>query len=183
VAYAQPDNEAEAKRLYQEGTKHYQLAEYDQAVADYKAAYQIVPKPLFLYNIAQAYRLAQNHELALRFYKNFLSAQPAASNRAEVEEHIRTMEEAIAAKARSAPPSPSPSPVIPSPVEAAELGAQADGAPAPAPADGPRPLYKRWWVWAGVGVVLVAATTVLVLTMDGGGGPPSSELGSHKVFE
>src|SRR5262245_20698693 len=47
-----------ARKHYAEGTKAFNLGEFQRAITEYRAAYNAKPDPVFLYNIAQAYRLA-----------------------------------------------------------------------------------------------------------------------------
>src|SRR5262249_27095165 len=51
---------------------YYDLAEWDKAVDEYKAAYAISQEAWLLYNIAQAYRLKPDCAMAHRFYKTYL---------------------------------------------------------------------------------------------------------------
>jgi hypothetical protein len=57
AAYAQPAGGGNVSALEASGNKHFELAEYDAAIADFKEAYRIGDAPGYLYNIAQAYRL------------------------------------------------------------------------------------------------------------------------------
>ena len=80
-AVGSPEAEVEAKRLYGDATKSFQLGEFGPAIEGYKAAYKLVPKPFFIYNIAQAYRLMGDFKQALFFYRSFLNALPDAATR------------------------------------------------------------------------------------------------------
>src|SRR5690242_15095704 len=79
---------AEAKQHFESGMAHFNLQEYKAAVDEFEAAYRLRPDPVFLYNIAQAYRLDDHAEQALHFYKAYLRSAPDARNRAEVEQRI-----------------------------------------------------------------------------------------------
>ena len=61
-----------AKRHYETGMAHYQLEEWDQAVAEWETGFRTKPAPQFLYNIAQAYRLSKRPDKALNFYQKYL---------------------------------------------------------------------------------------------------------------
>lgn len=77
-AFAQPADPAAEERarvLYEKGTKHYDLAEYDEAIAAFKDAYKELKEPLFLYNIAQAYRQKRDCVNAVKFYKTYLRGE------------------------------------------------------------------------------------------------------------
>ncbi len=82
---------AEAKALYDKGNTHYNLGEYDAAVAAFKQAYAISSAPGLLFNIAQSFRLAKNYEQASHFYQTYLRLKPDALNRADVEARIAEM--------------------------------------------------------------------------------------------
>src|SRR4051812_17484498 len=91
AAYAQPAG-GNVTALEASGNKHFELAEYDAAIADFKEAYRIGDAPGYLYNIAQAYRLKGDCRNAAIFYKNFLRRQPDAPNAAKVRDRIAEME-------------------------------------------------------------------------------------------
>ncbi|MCC6995465.1 MAG: hypothetical protein IT370_12710 [Deltaproteobacteria bacterium] len=192
--------EAEARRLYDEGTRAYNLGEYAQAIVAYKEAYRLVGNAYFLLNIAQAYRLSSDPRNARQFYKAFLNAKPDAANRAEIERRITEMEEAIKAipEPGSQPdagvpaPSPSPSPApstdggvrVPTPEEVARL-AQPSPTPTPTPVhDAPsRPIYKKWWFWTGLVVVAAGTTAAILLLSEDPNSAPGSDLGTFHLFD
>ncbi|HET9989953.1 MAG TPA: hypothetical protein VFQ65_15590, partial [Kofleriaceae bacterium] len=62
---AHADDRAAAKQLYDEGLRHYNVAEYPAAIVAWKQAYVLSKKPILLFNIAQAYRLAGDCKQAL----------------------------------------------------------------------------------------------------------------------
>jgi hypothetical protein len=100
-----------AKQHFDEGTKAFNLGEFPRAVLEYKAAYNAKPDAVFLYNIAQSYRLSGDLQNALFFYKSYLRNTPNASNKREVESRIRTLETQLAqsrAIATAPPNSPAP---------------------------------------------------------------------------
>jgi len=83
----------EARHHFQAGTAAFNLGEFKAAADEYKAAYKLRPDPVFLYNIGQAYRMANDYDQALFFYRSYLHNTPNAPNRVEVEERIRVLEE------------------------------------------------------------------------------------------
>src|SRR5262245_13292871 len=89
------DKKAEAKRLYEEGLKHYNLGEYDSAIAKFKSAYAISSAVGLLFNIAQSYRLKKDWEQASTFYLTYLRLKPDAPNRSDVEQRIAEMQKMI----------------------------------------------------------------------------------------
>lgn len=76
---------------YKEGTTHYDLAEYDAAAKDFKEAYRLSNDPAYLFNIAQAYRMAKNCDDAARFYERFLAVSPDAPNRDKIQVRVTEM--------------------------------------------------------------------------------------------
>src|SRR5689334_9160391 len=184
--------EVEAKKLFDDGNTSFRLGEYDAAIDAYKKGFRLVPRPIFLYNIAQAHRLAGRLKEAVTFYKSYVNAAPDADDRAEVDARIAELEATIQKQesAKTAPPvgpgnGENPRPKIPGPDKVAE-GAQPRPTPTTVPdSDSPRskPIYKKWWFWTGVGVVVAGAAAVTVIAMSGdGGGAPDSDLGNFPVF-
>jgi hypothetical protein len=105
VARAQSNSSVEARRHYEAGNTAYSLGEFVRAAEEYKAAYKARQDPAFLYNIAQAFRLANDPANAVFFYRSFLHNQANASNRREVEDRIAKLEAQLAAReATTTPP-------------------------------------------------------------------------------
>jgi hypothetical protein len=94
---ARADNPQRAKELFQEGTTFFDLGQFDKAIESWQAGYRERPDPGFLYNIAQAYRLAGDANKAIFFYKGYLRNAPKAHNRADVEEKIEALQQKVAA--------------------------------------------------------------------------------------
>ena len=90
------DPKVAAKEHYTRGTSFYDLGRYDDAIKEFEAAYQLKNDPAFLYNLAQSYRQAGNHEQAVHFYKTYLRYVPKAPNRADIEEKIKSEEQLVA---------------------------------------------------------------------------------------
>jgi tetratricopeptide (TPR) repeat protein len=156
VAHA--DDTADAKRLFMSGTRHFDLTEFEAALNDYKEGYRKKDDPVFLYNIAQCYRLLNKNDEALRFYRSYLNRKPDAANRVEVETKIGQLQQAIAAQdqARSTPPTATLRPgevaaAAPAPTTPPAPVVTATSGEVHASAERPTPIYKKWWLWAGVG--------------------------------
>jgi hypothetical protein len=112
-AAAQTDSAAaEARRHFEEGSKAFSLGEFQRAVTEYKAGFNLKPDPVFLYNIAQAYRLAGDLANSLFFYRSYLRNDPTASNRKEVERRIHELDQQLAQQ-RALSTAPPTSPVAP----------------------------------------------------------------------
>ena len=104
------DGNAKAKQLYDEGFRHFNVAEYPQAIDSWKQAYLISKKPLLLFNIAQAYRLSGDCKQAMTFYENYQNSETSIKNQDELDQAI------AACKAAEAKPV-EPKPVEPKPAE------------------------------------------------------------------
>ena len=88
---ARGDDQGTARDHYIKGTRAYELGLYDEAIAEYMAAYKAKDDPALLFNLGQAHRLAGHPAEALRFYKTYLAKLPEANNRADVESKIRDL--------------------------------------------------------------------------------------------
>jgi hypothetical protein len=180
AARAAVDDTDTARRLYESATRHFDLTEYEAALNDFKEGYRHKDDPVFLYNIAQCYRLMNKNDEALRFYRSYLRRAPSAPNRDEVERRITTLQESLAAAERAratppqttlppsnikpsadapptattTPPTTTPPAVEPPPPSSSTATSTSVTATAP-----PRhtPVYKKWWLWTIVGVVAVGA--------------------------
>jgi len=212
TAHADKKSDAAAKKFYEDGTKYYSLGDFTRAIENYKKAFELKPDAVFLYNIAQAYRLSNDFNQALFFYKSFLRNMPTAPNKAEVEKRIAEMEEALEKQRRTAnaaptgPVAPDNAPTddtgdtgdatdttdtsgVPDPADAADASAagQENGTPPSSGnvdtgGSGKKPIYKKWWFWAGIGAVAVGTVAIVVVSSSGGGGAPSGDFGSTDVF-
>jgi hypothetical protein len=185
-ALAAGDPEVEAKRHFEEGTKHFNLGEFARAASEYRAAYTAKPDPVFLYNIAQSYRLGNDLERAVFFYRSFLRNMPKAPNRREVEDRIVKLEAQLAAQrsVTNAPPNlpvapggeqvtaaePASATRAPLELEPSPQPSEAEPGMRPAPDVAPvtliktaptrsdrQPVHKKWWLWTIVGVAVVGA--------------------------
>jgi tetratricopeptide (TPR) repeat protein len=206
TAFAEDDAMA-AKAHFETGVRHFDLSEYEPALAAFKEAYRSKPDPVFLYNIAQCHRKLGHTDEAITFYQNYLRRAPEAKNRAEVERRLAELQslrpaesvpaaEPTSGRAQPAPLStgsePRPSPTSDKAQEKAAVP-NAETLPAPAvislspqeepPQTNHSPIYKRWWFWTAIGAVLAgtAVTVGILVTRDPTKIPPSS-LGSQKVL-
>ena len=92
------------------------LENFGKAIELFEEGFREEPEPVFLYNIAQAHRLAGHPAEALKYYKKYLALMPTAKNRPEVEEHVANLEKAVASTPLPAKPEPAPpQPVKPEP--------------------------------------------------------------------
>ena len=133
---ARAENATVAREHYQRGTKFYDIGHYDEAIREFEAAYEAKSDPAFIYNLAQAHRLAGHNQEALQLYRNYLRHVPSAPNRADIEERIRGLEKAVAerpsgtAVPSSGPPATEPAGTMPPPA----VGDTPPASPYPTPA-------------------------------------------------
>lgn len=88
---AAPDGEARARELTESGQRHFDLGEYDEAIADFREAYRLMPRPGLLYNLGQAFRLEGDCLTATRMYRNYLRLEPDSRHRPLVEQHLEAL--------------------------------------------------------------------------------------------
>jgi tetratricopeptide (TPR) repeat protein len=114
---ARADEVADARAHYEKGLRHYNRGELDDAIGEFKAAFERSHAPKLLFNLAQAYRLKKEYVLALEAYEQYLEKLPAAKNRTDVEARIAEMKAAMPAPTPPPPvvETPPPPPVVETP--------------------------------------------------------------------
>ena len=83
----------EARELYKKAMTHYELGAFDDAIVEFKRAYELTSAPGLLFNIAQVYRMKKDAEQAVYFYRTYLRLMPDAPNRADVEARLGAVHE------------------------------------------------------------------------------------------
>jgi tetratricopeptide (TPR) repeat protein len=156
AARADDARDRDAQELYRQAVAEYNLGEYEPAIEKFKASYKLSQQPLLLFDIAQAYRLqgAGSCRNAQQFYRTYLRVQPAAPNRAQVEQWLRELEPCAQQEPVVEPPTPTPTTTPPpsrSPVHA-----PAAVHPVPPPPHS-EPSHTLRWTLIGGGVVVLAA--------------------------
>lgn len=151
-----PPAQDEARELYKKGMTHYELGAFDEAIGEFKRAYELTSAPGLLFNIAQVYRMKKDAEQALYFYRTYLRLMPDAPNRADVEALISENQAMLdAAKEKDRPRvEPNGTAAAPSPSSSA---ASTPSAAAPPPATVKRPWRAELWSGVGLAAVGVAA--------------------------
>ena len=103
LAWAEPKT---ADDWYKEGANQYNLGNFDKAVDAFKQGFSLEPdeskKPIYLYNVAQSYRLANDCKNALFFYRRFLALKAndpskpiPPKTRKEIEDRIPELEACV----------------------------------------------------------------------------------------
>lgn len=158
----QLDAERESRTRYALGEAAFKAGRYLQAVVEFEAGFEAVPKPGFLLDIGHAYRRLGAFHKARAAYKKFLLVDPTSALHDDVLSLIGQLDSALAdddradrlaARALTAA-------LVPPPMESHAVGSGIDlGARTPAltPGSGStaRPFYRRPWFWMAVGAVAI----------------------------
>jgi|SRR5579883_306733 len=157
-AAAEDASTRRAKIYFEEGIKNYHVGDYRQALDAFKAGYFAKRDAIFLFNMAQCYRMLGDPESAAREYRAYMNEKPDAGNRADVEKLIADQEALLRRKADATPPTG----VLAPPPPETKPASLAPSVTAPAPA--PREHKRKWWI-AGVaaGAAVVVAGVALGL--------------------
>ena len=92
TSFGAADETSAAREHAQKGKAFMDLGKYNEAAAEYEAAYAEKQDPTLLLNLAQAYRMAGNGNKAIFFYRKYLQHVPKSPYRADIEEKIATLE-------------------------------------------------------------------------------------------
>lgn len=158
-------SDAEIEEHVAQGHRLYQLGRYQEAIAEYRRAYELRADPPFLFQIAECYRQLGAAEQALFYYDRFLAGAAEGPERDVAEEQVSELERLRARPALTATP--------PGLVAAPGAGATAKQA---------TPLWRRWWVWTAVGAVLATGVTAAALAGRSQSSVPNTDLGNKKFF-
>jgi tetratricopeptide (TPR) repeat protein len=85
------DADNEARALFARGQIHYSLGEYEQAIGQFRRAYELTSAPGLLFNIAQAHRLNGDCKQALEVYRHFIRLAPGSEYRGEADAQVATL--------------------------------------------------------------------------------------------
>jgi hypothetical protein len=168
TAYAEPTaaQRDRARQLYDAACTHYRLRELETAAQEFKASFELVPRPALLFNLAQTYRLLSRNGDALFFYRQYLAtAQASPAERRTITERIGELQALINGQraVENAPPvgaepKPEPAPVQP----------MAPARPIDTPAPWPR--SAAGWALTGGGLAIAGAGAGLLahgVALDG----------------
>ena len=94
-----------ARRVFVSASQAFAAGDYEVALARFRQAYELSPRPTLLYNIAATLDRLRRDEEAVEALKAYLEAVPDAPDRTEIEARIRVLEQAIARReAQRTPP-------------------------------------------------------------------------------
>jgi hypothetical protein len=172
-AGAGADARAKAKSHYDAGADLAKRGRWDEAIAEYRAAYDMAPLPLILFHLGQAYWQKGDKGAALAAYRKYLGAEPNGRASAEARQRVAELEaEGVAAAVETpsggvaaapsgagvgAAPTVGASPVPPAPVPIAAPAPAASVEPADEPAPRGHGLRTAGLVSLGVGVAAIGA--------------------------
>jgi hypothetical protein len=154
------DPVARARTHFEAGRALYQLGNYNEALREFAAGYQLAPRPQFLLNLGQCYRKLDDLANARLMYQRYLKDAPATDpERPQAEQILAEIDKQIADRqAASAPPPVATPPPSTSPSSSAAATTTTLTGSAPPPR---KPWIKRnWWI-IPVGAVVVGAAVGL----------------------
>jgi tetratricopeptide (TPR) repeat protein len=183
----------DAREHYRKGTAAYNLGKYQDAAREYELAYEATLDPAFLFNLAQAYRLAGEQRKAGLAYRSYLRSSPdgekrdiAAAKLKDIE-RILNKEDAKVALPTAAPSASVPSvvQVAPSPSSTPEVTALQTSEPKGRWTESTQaesvPIYRRWPFWLATAAALGALVTVVIIESRPSSMPsPSASLGTMR---
>jgi tetratricopeptide (TPR) repeat protein len=168
-AAPRPDD-TEVERHAALGQRLLERGRTQDAIAEFRRAYELRADPRFLYDIAEGYRRLGLADQARFFYERYLAASPDAPDREEVEAALAAL--GRPAPAASAPPAPSLArDVVIVPVE-----------PPVAPHAEGTPLWRTWWVWTAFGALVAAGVTAVLVTRQSDTAVPATALGDKRFY-
>ncbi len=152
LARAQPlpqndDPVTRARTHFEAGRALYQLGNYNEALREFAAGYQLAPRPQFLLNLGQCYRKLDDLTNARSMYMRYLhDAPPTDPERPQAEQILAEIDKQIAEQhTKTAPPVVAPT-VVATPAAATLT----QTAPPPRKSW----IKRNWWI-IPVGVVVV----------------------------
>lgn len=143
------ESEQLARAEFERAQRAYDLGRFETAIVHYSRAYEAMPLPAFLFNIAQCHRLLGEHAQAAFFYRRYLDLAGNPANAPLTRELLSEMEQRQSERER----------------HERDTAARATAALTmnPLGAHEAEPLYKRWWFWAVVGGAVAAGMTAVTV--------------------
>lgn len=96
VLFAGTSALAGARQHFMAGQDYYTQGRYQKAIEEFEEAYRLDPRPLLLFNIAQAYEKLGDLEKTVDYLKRFLEAEPDTDERTSLLNKIANLEARIA---------------------------------------------------------------------------------------
>jgi tetratricopeptide (TPR) repeat protein len=98
-----------ARELFQNGRVLHEEGRYEDAIAAWEEGYRLSKRPLFLYNIGNAYEKLGDLEHAIEYFNRYRAFAPE-EERVTLERKIRALEERVADAQIVPDPEPEPEP-------------------------------------------------------------------------
>jgi hypothetical protein len=175
---------AKAKKLFRKAEKQFYLGRFKKALKLYEKAYDVLPLPGFLYNIAQCHRHLGSYKKAIFFYRGYL-AKSRRADRKMVEGLIAACQKKLREAPRRVRPRDRPSVRPRLRLRPGEPGARRRIVITPPPGGGRKParapVYRKWWFWtaltAGAAIIAGAVAAGVVVGTRGATLPEGGSLG------
>ena len=103
VAAAQVPGD-EVRQLYQEGTRAFEVRDFQTALARFQQAYVLTRRPELLVNVGASFQQLGRRDDAIATYRQYLATMPDPPNRAEIEARIAQLQAMPAAAPVVTPP-------------------------------------------------------------------------------
>jgi hypothetical protein len=175
TTFAHGDDAAtrEAKERFKRGKVLVEKKQLAEAYDEFARGFAASNRPGFLFNMAEAARGMGKLDVARDDYERYLAADPTGPYATLSTQRLAELpkrEPLPPPRPIAAPVSP-PAIVIPPPAESAQrieaTPASADRPMVDDKSEPSKPLWKRWPVWVGVGVVLVGGVLATVMLTSG----------------
>ena len=93
AAQPSPQDLEKAKKAFLAGKKAFDAGDFPEAASHFKTSYNLSKKPALLYNVALANESGGQDDIALFYYRKFLTdADPADAQRADAEARVKVLE-------------------------------------------------------------------------------------------
>jgi tetratricopeptide (TPR) repeat protein len=109
IAGAQPaprvvsaEDKKKAGEHFERGRNAYNFGNYDVAISEYQAAFDLTGAAEFIFNIAQTHRTKGNKQAALETYKKYIAIDPGGAGVASARSHIEALEAELRAEEAAA---------------------------------------------------------------------------------
>jgi tetratricopeptide (TPR) repeat protein len=89
---ATEDLRRQAAAQYEEGVAAYKAGRFEEAVSLFLAADRLAPSAVLSFNVARGYEKLGSNARALAYYRDYLRRDPAAANRAAVQQRVAELE-------------------------------------------------------------------------------------------